>query len=241
MTYDVYMHFPVIAIMTLFVGAFLVTLAGKKETARNIIAGAAVLISLTLLALLVKPVFVDGQIIAYWMGNWEPVEGYAIGIAIEVDALSLFFGLLVAIAVALSCFYSFQYIKQDDARGSFFTLYLMLGGGVMGIVLSGDLFNIYVMLEVMTFAAVGLTAFRTWNPNAREAAFKYLVVGSIGSSCVLLGAAPWASAAMGWKGNMKLLQPKPAKRSAKARTIVGFILPGSMAEICARLRVWHCA
>ena len=59
----------------------------------------------------------------------------------------------------------------------------------MGIVLSGDLFNIYVMLEVMTFAAVGLTAFRTWNPNAREAAFKYLVVGSIGSTCVLLGTA----------------------------------------------------
>ena len=65
----------------------------------------------------------------------------------------------------------------------------MLAGGVMGIVLSGDLFNIYVMLEVMTFAAVGLTAFRTWNPNAREAAFKYLVVGSIGSTCVLLGTA----------------------------------------------------
>ena len=113
--------------------------------------------------------------------------GYAIGIAIEVDALSLFFGLLAAIAVALAGFYSFKYITQDDANGPFFTLFLMLSGGVMGILLSGDLFNIYVMLEVMTFAAVGLTAFRTWNPNAREAAFKYLVVGSIGSTCILLG------------------------------------------------------
>ena len=174
MTYDVYMHFPVLAIMTLFVSAFLVTLAGKREKLRNVIAGAAVLIALALLALLIKPVMVDGEIIVYWMGNWEPVEGYAIGIAIEVDALSLFFGLLVAIAVACSCFYSYRYMKQDDARGGYFTLYLMLAGGVMGIVLSGDLFNIYVMLEVMTFAAVGLTAFRTWNPNAREAAFKYL-------------------------------------------------------------------
>ena len=36
MTYDVYMHFPVLAIMTLFVGAFLVTLAGKRETLRNL-------------------------------------------------------------------------------------------------------------------------------------------------------------------------------------------------------------
>ena len=189
MTYDVYMHFPVIAIMTLFVGAFLVTLVGKHETARNVISGAAVIISLALLCLLIKPVMIDNEIIVYWMGNRVPVEGYAIGIAIEVDAVSLFFGLLVTIAVALSCIYSFQYIKQDDARGSFFTLFLMLSGGVLGIVLSGDLFNIYVMLEVMTFAAVGLTAFRTWNPNAREAAFKYLVVGSIGSTCALLGVA----------------------------------------------------
>ena len=189
MTHDVYMHFPVLAIMVLFVGAFLVTLAGKREKLRNVIAGVAVLAALTLLALLIKPVMIGGETIVYWMGNWEPVSGYAIGIAIEVDALSLFFGLLVAIAVACSGFYSFRYIKQDDARGSYFTLYLMLAGGVMGIVLSGDLFNIYVMLEVMTFAAVGLTAFRTWNPNAREAAFKYLVVGSIGSSCVLLGTA----------------------------------------------------
>ena len=71
MTYDVYMHFPVLAIMTLFVGAFLVTLAGKRETLRNIIAGAAVLISLTLMALLIKPVMIDGEIVTYWMGNWE--------------------------------------------------------------------------------------------------------------------------------------------------------------------------
>lgn len=128
MTYDVYMHFPVLAIMTLFVSAFLVTLAGKREKLRNVIAGAAVLIALALLALLIKPVMVDGEIIVYWMGNWEPVNGYAIGIAIEVDALSLFFGLLVAIAVACSCFYSYRYMKQDDARGGYFTLYLMLAG-----------------------------------------------------------------------------------------------------------------
>ena len=65
MTYDVYMHFPVIAIMTLFVGAFLVTLVGRHEKARNVIAGIAVLIPLTLLCLLIKPVMIDGEIIVY--------------------------------------------------------------------------------------------------------------------------------------------------------------------------------
>ena len=52
MTYDVYMHFPVIAIMTLFVGAFCVTLAGKREKLRNVIACISVLVPLTLLSLL---------------------------------------------------------------------------------------------------------------------------------------------------------------------------------------------
>ena len=55
MTYDVYMHFPVIAIMTLFVGAFCVTLAGKREKLRNVIACISVLVPLTLLSLLIKP------------------------------------------------------------------------------------------------------------------------------------------------------------------------------------------
>ena len=35
---------------------------------------------------------IDGEIITYWMGNWEPISGWAIGIGVEVDALSLFFG-----------------------------------------------------------------------------------------------------------------------------------------------------
>ena len=56
-----------------------------------------------------------------------------------------------------------------------------------------------------------------------------------------LGAAPCASAAMGWKGNMKLLQPKPVNSSAKAKMVVALSLPGSMALICARLSVWHWA
>lgn len=182
-------HFPVLAIMVLFLGAFLVALFGRFKVLRTLIVALSVLTSFGLMAALIKPVMIDGQIISYWLGNWTPVSGYAIGIGIEVDALSLFFGLLVSLAVMLSGFYSFKYITQDDYPGAFFTLYLMLAGGVMGIVLSGDLFNIFVMLEVMTFAAVALTAFRTWNPNAREAAFKYLVVGSIGSTCVLLGTA----------------------------------------------------
>ncbi len=189
MSMQIMQHFPVLAIMTLFLCAFLIAIFGRIKVVRNILAFLGVTVPFVLMVMLIKPIMIDGGIISYWLGNWAPVEGYAIGIGIEVDAVSLFFGILVTVAVMLSGWYSFKYITQDDARDKYFTLYLMLAGGVMGVVLSGDLFNIYIMIEIMTFAAVALTAFRGWNPNAREAAFKYLVVGSIGSSAVLLGTA----------------------------------------------------
>jgi multicomponent Na+:H+ antiporter subunit D len=130
---------------------------------------------------------IDGNIISYWMGNWKPVSGYAIGIGLEVDQLSLFFGLLVSLTVLISGLYSFKYMSKDDTLEKYYVLYLMLSGSVLGLVLTGDIFNMFVMIEIMTFAAVALTAFRNYAEGALEAAFKYLVIGSIGSSFVLTG------------------------------------------------------
>ena len=80
-------------------------------------------------------------------------------------------------------------MKHDDSLVNFYTLFLMLSGSVLGLVVSGDLFNIFVMVEIMTFTAVALTAFRNNYEGALEGAFKYLVVGSLGSTAVLVGIA----------------------------------------------------
>ena len=182
-----YQHFPIYAIMVLFLGAFLIVVFGGNRTARNILALLSITASLAFILALVKPVMWNGEIIAYWMGGRVPAGGYAIGIALEVDALSLFFALLVSVAVFVSGVYSIQYMRHDDNEREYYTLFLMLGGGVMGLVLSGDLFNMFIMVEILTFAAVALTAFRNTAKGALEAAFKYLVVGSIGSTCILVG------------------------------------------------------
>ncbi len=182
-----YQHFPIYAIMVLFLGAFLIVVFGSNRTARNILALLSITASLAFILALVKPVMWNGEIIAYWMGGRVPAGGYAIGIALEVDALSLFFALLVSVAVFVSGVYSIQYMRHDDNEREYYTLFLILGGGVMGLVLSGDLFNMFIMVEILTFAAVALTAFRNTAKGALEAAFKYLVVGSIGSTCILAG------------------------------------------------------
>ena len=182
-----YVHFPIFSVMVLFLGAFLIVVLGKNKALRNILALLASGCSLACMIALIKPVMVGGEVIAYWMGNRALAGGYAIGIAMEVDALSLFFGLLVSTAVFVSCVYSIQYMAHDDNIPQYFTLFLMLAGGVMGLVLSGDLFNMFIMVEILTFAAVALTAFRNKVYGALEAAFKYLVVGCMGSTCILAG------------------------------------------------------
>lgn len=181
-------HFPILAIMVLFFGAFFNLLLGKRSRLiRTLIVIASTGTALGLMLALIKPVMIDGGIIAYWMGDWAPIADFAYGIGLEVDALSLFFGLIITTAVFVSGLYSFEYMSHDDSLVNFYTLYLMLAGGVLGLVLSGDLFNVFVMIEIMTFSAVALTAFRNDTFGSLEAAFKYLVVGSIGSSCVLIG------------------------------------------------------
>ena len=180
-------HFPIYSIMVLFLGAFLIVMFGRNKVVRHAIALLATFAAFFFMAALFRPVMLEGETIAYWMGGRVPAGGYAIGIALEVDALSLFFGLLVSCVVFIACIYSIQYMSHDDNVPQYYTLFLMLAGGVMGLVLSGDLFNMFIMVEILTFAAVALTAFRNTANGALEAAFKYLVVGCIGSTCILAG------------------------------------------------------
>ena len=180
-------HYPILAIMAYFLGAFLIVIFGRNRAVRNTLGFLGTAVPLCLLIMLAKPILANGEIIAYWMGNRVPAGGYAIGIALEVDAFGLFFGLLIATAVFVAMIYSFSYMSHDDNEPQYYTLFLMLCGGVMGLVLSGDLFNMFIMVEILTFAAVALTAFRNTVFGALEAAFKYLVVGCIGSTCILAG------------------------------------------------------
>lgn len=188
--YDFMYNFPVLAIMALFLGAFLNSLVGRRNAKiRNAVVVLSMLTALVMMLSLVKPILLDGETLTYWLGNWEPVGDWAIGISLEVDALSLFFALIVVVAVFVSGIYSFSYMSHDDSLVNYYTLFLMLSGSVLGLVLSGDLFNMFVMIEIMTFTAVALTAFRNNYEGALEGAFKYLVVGSLGSTSVLIGIA----------------------------------------------------
>lgn len=181
-------HLPVLAILTLFLTSFITGIIGSRsDKLRKIVVFIGTAIPVVLMILIFKSVMVDGKIISYWMGNWNPVSNFAIGIGLEVDSLSLFFALIIVVAVFLSTIYSFKYMSKDNGLDKYYVIFLLLAGSMLGFVLTGDLFNMYVMLEIMTFAAIGLTAFRNHLYKSVEAAFKYIVIGSLGSSLILLG------------------------------------------------------
>lgn len=181
-------NLPIIAIMTPFILAFILGLFKNKYIrVKRALSVIATSISFLCVILLIKPILIDGEIIVSWMGNWNPIDGKAFGIGLEIDSLGMFLALIITGASLLSVIYSLKYMSHDNGLEKYYVLFLLLTSSMIGFVFTGDLFNMYVMLEIMTFAAIALTAFRNYKDKSVEAAFKYIVTGSLGSSLILLG------------------------------------------------------
>ncbi|MBM7833647.1 proton-conducting transporter membrane subunit [Clostridium sardiniense] len=181
-------NLPVISIMIPFIAAFIIGLIKEKNIQiKRVISIFASLLSFITTLLMIKPIFIENKILEYWMGGWEPIDGASIGIALRVDALSLFVGIIITGACLISSIYSIRYMEEDNGLSKYYMLSMLLTGSMIGFVFTGDLFNMYVMLEIMTIAAISLTAFRNHKGKALEASFKYVVIGGLGSSFILLG------------------------------------------------------
>lgn len=181
-------NLPIIAIMTPFILAFVLGLFKDKYIkVKRALAVIATAVSFLCVILLIKPILINGEIIVSWMGNWSPMGGKAFGIGLQIDSLGMFLALIITGASLLSVIYSLKYMSHDNGLEKYYVLFLLLTSSMIGFVFTGDLFNMYVMLEIMTFAAIALTAFRNYKDKSVEAAFKYIVTGSLGSSLILLG------------------------------------------------------
>lgn len=181
-------NLPIIAIMTPFILAFVLGLFKDKYIkVKRALAVIATAVSFLCVILLIKPILINGEIIVSWMGNWSPMGGKAFGIGLQIDSLGMFLALIITGASLLSVIYSLKYMSHDNGLEKYYVLFLLLTSSMIGFVFTGDLFNMYVMLEIMTFAAIALTAFRNYKDKSVEAAFKYIVTGFLGSSLILLG------------------------------------------------------
>ncbi|WP_336357742.1 monovalent cation/H+ antiporter subunit D family protein [Haloarcula sp. CGMCC 1.6347] len=113
------------------------------------------------------------------------VGGFAApyGIELVVDGLSGAVALLVAVVSLGVLAYARQAGPHSNA---FYGLYLLLVAGLTGMTVTGDVFNLYVFLEITGLAAYGLVASGR-DASAAVAALKYLIIGTVGASLYLLG------------------------------------------------------
>ena len=122
----------------------------------------------------------------YKVGGWEPVNKIPIGIYMVLDGYSAIMLCIISIIGFLSAVYSISYISRYTGETYFYALFCLMVAGMNGVVLSGDLFNIFVFLEISVIASYALVAFGV-EKNELEASFKYQVLGGIASFLILFG------------------------------------------------------
>ena len=164
-------------------GAFAVNLLGRLSRRWVAPLTLGVLGYATVAALVVLARVLRDGTIRYTVGNWRP----PFGIELVIDPLGALMLLLIS-AVALTATFSALASIERELPGRehlFFTMYLLLIAGLTGLALTGDAFNLYVLLEITSITTYGLIAMG--RGRAPLASFNYIIMGSIGACFYLLG------------------------------------------------------
>ena len=184
-------HSSILIIAVPLLIAFLTPLIGMaSKKARNaIVIGGLAFVAFLVFAL-ARDVILNG-IHIYTLGATFPgltiPEGTMVPVRIilEVDGVSAFMGIIVAIVSLVAVIYSLSAMKGETGQNRFYTLLLLMVGGTFGMVFTGDLFNLFVFLEIASISGAALIASRTRFADSQEGGFKYIVVSAIASLMIL--------------------------------------------------------
>ncbi|MEM3156255.1 MAG: proton-conducting transporter membrane subunit, partial [Nitrososphaerota archaeon] len=110
--------------------------------------------------------------------SWIPELGLTF--TLRLDQLSYPFYLLITLVGFLSTFYSLRYMEHEKGLGSYYSLTMMFITGMIGVVLSTNLFLFYIFWELMLIPSYFLIAY--WGTgNARIIGFKYFAMTHVGA------------------------------------------------------------
>ena len=127
------------------------------------------------------------KIIIYEFGNWEPPWG----ISFKIDGVNSGLQILFSSFVLIATFYSRKiFLNEIEAEdtGKAYSLWLLAIGSLNGIILTNDIFNLFVFLEISALASISLISLGAGlNRKALLAAFNYLIIGAIGATFYVIG------------------------------------------------------
>ena len=127
-------------------------------------------------------VLADGEL-RYFLGGWPP----PFGIEYVLDHLSAFMVIIIVFIGFIAVIYPPEAgLYHAPRRGiPVYGLLLLLIGGLVGVVITGDLFNLFVFLEIYSLASYALITLG--GDRAVVASFRYLILGTIAGCFYLLG------------------------------------------------------
>jgi multicomponent Na+:H+ antiporter subunit D len=149
---------------------------------RRRLAGAVV--TATLVAQVALAVWLSVHAVAATGGRVSHVVGGFVapyGIELALDGVSALVVVLVPSVVLLV-----RTATRVRKTAAFGALALLLVGGLSGVAVAADVFTLYVFLEITGIAAYALVA-AGGGGRAAVAAFRYLIVGTVGATLYLLG------------------------------------------------------
>jgi len=201
----------VLAVVVPIFGAMISLIAGLRfDRSGWTVAALTCLAQLGAALVILFTVVQDGKQ-RYELAGFSPPAGIEL-VADGISALVMLLVATVSLAVVV-------YARQAGPRGNaFYTLYLLLAGGLAGVTLTGDIFNMYVFLEITGLAAYALVASGDSTKSA-VAGLKYLILGTIGASLFLLGVG-YAYVATGTL-NMVDLSEQLAAAGYSSRLVLG--------------------
>ncbi len=139
------------------------------------------------LSLVLLSTVLSGQNITYEMGNWPA----PLGILYQIDALNALVLSLVSAMGLLALLYGWPMVKREispSKQAMFFGTFLICLAGLIGVAITGDLFNVFVFLEISSIATYVLVAMGArQNRQALTASFNYLILGTIGATFFVIG------------------------------------------------------
>eukprot|EP01051_Picozoa_sp_SAG22_P009836 SAG22_NODE_849_length_6858_cov_1.246190_4_plen_195_part_00 len=177
------LQLPILMILTPLFAGFLTMGLGyfnKKLCAPITIIGSALT---TVFAIKTLDLVIQQGPRHYYLSGWIP----PFGIEYVVDHLNAIVLTLIALVGFLTAIFGQKAIDKElkDRLPYFYTLFLFLITGLMGITITGDAFNIYVLLEIAALSSYGLLALG--KGKSFFATFNYLMIGTIGVCLYLLG------------------------------------------------------
>jgi len=138
-------------------------------------------------ALMLQSITENGVRISYHLGNWEPPWG----IEFVVDSatsltLVVMTGLGFIATLAARRLVSSEINDKDS--GKFYAAWMLVSGGLFGLVMTADAFNLFVFLEISALASAILIGMGAGTDRrALVAGFHYLVIGAVGATFYVIG------------------------------------------------------